>query len=906
LAGLDPPDATELVVDHLGREFGSAEKEQVLALAAQLQGHPGRLIDAARAVREGTATFEGLLAESTAAAAAAAGRTRLSGFTPGERKIVELLAAFKASGLDRSHIEALVGEEAAQALRDLVTKRVVVSSSPRYRLDATSIGEVIEETDLQRNRVRATEHFVQWAATADPDDLARSAPELLHSLESARLDHDWPTVLALGTALEAPLAATRRWGAWASVLEAIIEGARRLGDTAAEAKALHQLGTRALLRGDRRVARSLLREARRTSKRLGDQAGAALSGHNLSLAGPWWLAPWVVVVAILGGLAGAVATVCVVSEVCVGAVAMIEAEPTELAFREVSLRQGRTERVILANTSDASERVGPASIEGDDAFQVVTEDCPEVLRPAGVCALVVSFTPDEPGDYAGTLVVPLAGGDPIRVPLSGNALTPGELRAMPERVDFGSVFEGRAEERVLTVTNVGEETAMLSQPPAVDGRYFTLGANDCLDSVEPHASCEITVVFEPKRIGDQGVQGGVASGTLTIGWDQDGHAVIPIEGVSIALPDLAIELTEAEPIGRTLLFGPPGGLAQFSTDVVVIRVIAGVGNTGLVAAGEFLIAAEWFSEEQGQWLPAQLGAEPATASDHVAFVGSEPESSAEFRGFVVIPRGLLDPALPLRIRLIVDHCEGVAAEAAECDIVEADEANNVSVEVEANPVVAISTVPLQVSQHRLLSQETNSADLVADALLDYARRLAEEQGLEAPTAAILDVPSMLPPGRPPELFLIGDAFVGPRDLRVLHLVDLVPVGEPVLLLEAEWEAVIARFLNAVTGGVPSDRFLQISAGSLFEWCANEDTAIAILTLGGDQLIPAESNSPLILATTRTLAEEIGGKQIGEPVTLAEILRDYIVGVLGGEITADDYPLESTDRIVERESCVVIL
>jgi len=125
----------------------------------------------------------------------------------------------------------------------------------------------------------------------------------------------------------------------------------------------------------------------------------------------------------------------------------------------------------------------------------------------------------------------------------------------------------------------------------------------------------------------------------------------------------------------------------------------------------------------------------------------------------------------------------------------------------------------------------------------------------------------------------------------------------VLLFEADREPVIARFRAAITDGVPNERFLHVSAGSLFEWCAAGDTDIAGLRLGGDQLIPPESDSPLTLATTRTLAQEVGGKQIGEPVTLVELLRHYITQVLAGEITEEDYPLESTERIVAFEGCV---
>ena len=71
------------------------------------------------------------------------------------------------------------------------------------------------------------------------------------------------------------------------MLEWALQAARALGNRAAEAWALHQLGTRALCLLDTATARAALTEALRLREALGDEIGAAVSRHNLQiLLGP--------------------------------------------------------------------------------------------------------------------------------------------------------------------------------------------------------------------------------------------------------------------------------------------------------------------------------------------------------------------------------------------------------------------------------------------------------------------------------------------------------------------------------------------------------------------------------------------------------------------------------------------
>ena len=70
---------------------------------------------------------------------------------------------------------------------------------------------------------------------------------------------------------------------WASSLQAVLKAAKREENRPEEAWALHQLGTRSLLLGVNTEAKASLTDALHLRESLNDQAGAAVTRHNLNL-----------------------------------------------------------------------------------------------------------------------------------------------------------------------------------------------------------------------------------------------------------------------------------------------------------------------------------------------------------------------------------------------------------------------------------------------------------------------------------------------------------------------------------------------------------------------------------------------------------------------------------------------
>ncbi len=200
------------------------------------------------------------------------------------RAVLGLLAALDGALLHLEHVRALTGlPNAGPILESLRHRHLVTEDDLRYGLSVSlspSLEAVLESAGWGE---KALEYLTRWAEehAQAPERLAEERPAILTALSWATGAGRWRDALRLGRAFEGALASTRQWGAWQRVLRIGLDAAQRLGDRAAEAWALHQLGVHALSVGDAVAARSRFTEALRLRESLGDHAGAAVTRHNL-------------------------------------------------------------------------------------------------------------------------------------------------------------------------------------------------------------------------------------------------------------------------------------------------------------------------------------------------------------------------------------------------------------------------------------------------------------------------------------------------------------------------------------------------------------------------------------------------------------------------------------------------
>jgi len=124
---------------------------------------------------------------------------------------------------------------------------------------------------------------LSWARAVSASEIFAERAAVRQHLRDLRDQQQWADVIELARLSEMPMARGSRWGSWEEVLREALNAARRSGDASAEAWALHQLGTRAMLRDDLATARPILHEALAKREAIGEADAALVTRHNLDL-----------------------------------------------------------------------------------------------------------------------------------------------------------------------------------------------------------------------------------------------------------------------------------------------------------------------------------------------------------------------------------------------------------------------------------------------------------------------------------------------------------------------------------------------------------------------------------------------------------------------------------------------
>ncbi|HEV2060458.1 MAG TPA: tetratricopeptide repeat protein, partial [Solirubrobacteraceae bacterium] len=356
LRGLGDDAALMLVEQYLGRPLASHEAGDFAALCRALDGQPLQIIKAVSQVREEGVPASELVPSGKPfpSAPEQLGAQIVETLTPEARQALMLMAALGGAPLHTDHVAAMTGSrDTAALLADLEERGLAKSHSPRYSV--TDAIAALRPTDAEsRWRRQLLTYFAEHAEAhaAQPQRLRDDLEPIIATLRSGASAGDWRAVLRLARAADPIAAASKLWGAWATILGIALDAARRLGEQAQEAWALHQLGTRALCLGDADEARRRLGEALRIRERIGDRA-AEITRHNMRHlpgapppsrppAGPAGTSPWI-------------------APLCAGIVALAVGG----GLIATSLGDdGRTDATPVANGGLFSERVPEALREG--------------------------------------------------------------------------------------------------------------------------------------------------------------------------------------------------------------------------------------------------------------------------------------------------------------------------------------------------------------------------------------------------------------------------------------------------------------------------------------------------------------------------------------------------------------
>jgi hypothetical protein len=202
----------------------------------------------------------------------------------------------------------------------------------------------------------------------------------------------------------------------------------------------------------------------------------------------------------------------------------IYVNPISLDFGGVKVG-GVSDKVFsVRNVGNAQMELKNISISGT-GFQILNmPSLPMILNPGDSVAMVVRFSPDRAGGFAGNVIVETEGGNAF-IRLSGSGQR-GVLSLSPLSLNFGQVKLGERKEMSFKIRNEGEEILEVERME-ISGLGFEikeeLRANFSVSAGEER---EVKVVFTPQVVG-------AASGMIMIFTSYgSGQVMLSGEGVS--------------------------------------------------------------------------------------------------------------------------------------------------------------------------------------------------------------------------------------------------------------------------------------------------------------------------------------------------------------------------------------
>ena len=290
LRGLTTPEAQILAERELQRSLTSEECQALEFLSIALEGTPWKLLLVLASVRLGRTT---LLEQERQLHSPNPSQVLiqqiLTSLEKPQQVILGVLAALPGIGLQSEQVAAIshIDHDSATAiLQSLLEQKLVELQAERYSLNH-ALGDILQQKwDLTVWQQSAFQYFTTWAQQHlphVPSSLDSQTDAIIQLLEWGVEQERWSEVLLLAKSVENSLVLSKQWGLWQQVLLLSAQAAQELGDKAAVAWALHQMGTRALCLEDMFTASDLLSQALHLREALGDEVGTTVTRHNLNL-----------------------------------------------------------------------------------------------------------------------------------------------------------------------------------------------------------------------------------------------------------------------------------------------------------------------------------------------------------------------------------------------------------------------------------------------------------------------------------------------------------------------------------------------------------------------------------------------------------------------------------------------
>ncbi|WP_445635988.1 Ig-like domain-containing protein [Nostoc sp. DSM 114161] len=410
LVGLPIQDAIALVERELQRQLTTQEQKLAETLCTVLEGHPLQLILTIATVQEQKRSLSEVVQQLQSSQQSNSLIKRILELqTKPQLVILGVLAALGGVALLMTQAAAMSKlPDTEVILNTLVKSNFVEIKGDRYSLNQSLVEAIQQEWDLTLWRENALEYFRHWTQQYQTSHslLLAETDAIFQTLIWAVGVGRWAEILQLVKAVEGAFALSKQWGLWEKLLQWGLQAAQAMGDKAAEAWALHQLGSRALCLEDTTTAENYLTQALQIRESLGDEIGAAVTRHNLNLLAipttspkieptSFWLKTFLAL--LLVGLTG-----WFVWSLLFRPTPRLSLSPDNLNFGRQQLKlPSQPQTLTLQNSGSGllkiTRKIEIIGSESND-FTISNNTCPQdSIQPQANCTVSINFQPTDIG-----------------------------------------------------------------------------------------------------------------------------------------------------------------------------------------------------------------------------------------------------------------------------------------------------------------------------------------------------------------------------------------------------------------------------------------------------------------------------------------------------------------------------
>ena len=320
----------------------------------------------------------------------------------------------------------------------------------------------------------------------------------------------------------------------------------------------------------------------------------------------------------------------------------------ELKFSTLQPGASETKQIVLHNIGTAPAVLKPFKSNADFKVQ---SDCPPSLPVRGQCTVSVTFTAGAAGSSTGYMLTALAQDEVSAESLmmgaaardADNPTSSSAIVLTPATLEFGDVLVGQSRSLSAKAVNTGAVPLKVTGSSieyATDASFSH--TTDCVDTLAPGASCNVTVKFEPSIPKERGAAVLIsASDNSTAGVGLTGTGRQAVLDANPTELNLGVVASKTAVPPKTISIGNPGNISLTGLAVVKndprLTIDYGTCTSTILPKAGCAIVVKFLPTNDGPYstsftLTSQNGGSlPVTISGGVAKVELSPSS-------VVFPR----------------------------------------------------------------------------------------------------------------------------------------------------------------------------------------------------------------------------------------------------------------------------